>query len=423
MSFTVILLNKCRNMDSFKIRFLFNFAIFIIANQMYPDVFKTVGYMYEVKLNVSILNLVVSSFTLLFLTFVTNFKNIIYRHSFDVCILGIFLPISVISCQIDSNNLFILYPFASICIMSLAVRLSDSSGFIKGMVKINKYRVEFSKLQLVFILFFSLIMMIQMASINFNFNLVDIYMRTYEIRAEKQTDGFFGYFIGWFILLFFPLFLCKTKGLLRYVAPVVVFIGAFLIFQEFAVKVIFLNFFLIFVFAIVHQGDTIVKKYLPQFFFLLVFTISYLMGLLAHPLLDRFFYLVGLNAIFYIDFFSSNSFMFFEGTKLDIGFSNYGIGVGYLIDNKYYQGLGTNASAGFLPTIFADLGLVGVIFASLIIGWLMSLIKSMQSSSESFAYLVMIALAFSLMNSSFNMLFLSNGLAFIMLFSIILRRQ
>lgn len=406
-------------------RFIFNLLIFILANEIYPVVFETVGYMYEVKLKVSNFNLLVGSFLLLLLTLATNFKNIIYRHTFDVCILGVFLPIAVVTCQIDSNTLFIFYPFASICVMSLVVRISDASECMKRINKNKKNGVVFSRLQFVFILFFLLIITTQMASdiININFNLIDIYMRTYEIRAEQQVGGFFGYFIGWFILLFFPLFLCKTDGLLRYAAPVVVFMGAFLIFQAFALKVIFLNFFLIFVFAFFYRGDTVVKKYLPQFFFLLIFTMSYLMGLLAHPLLDRFFYLVGLNAIFYIDFFSKNSFMFFEGTKLDLGFSNYGIGVGFLIDNIYYQGFGTNASAGFLPTMFADLGLAGVIFASLIIGWLMTLIKSMQSSSESFTYLVMIALAFSLMNSSFNMLFLSNGLVFIILFSMILRRE
>ncbi len=424
MHFTVKLFSKYCDFSCLKMRLIFNFLIFIAANVMYPSIFDTVGYMYEVKLSLSYPNLIISSFMLLILTLITNFVNIIYRHTFDVCILGVFLPISVVSCQINSNFLFMLWPFISICVMSFSVRLGSRSVLIKSIARPGNNRIIFSKLQLFFIVFYSLIL-IYWAAIyisDINFNLIDIYMRTYEIRARQHVDGFLGYFIGWFILLFFPLFLCKSEGLVRYLAPVIAFVGAFLIFQAFALKLIFLNFFLVAVFALFFRIDNPVKMYIPQLFFFLIFVSSYFFGVLAHPLLDRFFYLVGLNAIFYMDFFSQNSFMFFEGTKLDMELSNYGIGVGYLIDNEYYQGLGTNASAGFLPTMFADLGPAGVIFASLIIGLLMALIKSMQSSNESFTYLTMIALAFSLMNSSFNMLFFSNGLAFIILFSMILRR-
>jgi hypothetical protein len=106
-----------------------------------------------------------------------------------------------------------------------------------------------------------------------------------------------------------------------------------------------------------------------------------------------------------------------------LGISNYGLDAGYLIDRAYYQGLGTNQSAGFLPTIYSDFGILGIFVFSLIVGLLISLIKSIHTSSTQYTYLLMIAFAFSLMNHPINMLFLSNGLVFILIFAIILRRN
>lgn len=419
------LFDRYRTLSCLSKRFFLNFLVFTVANVMYRAVFETVGYMYNVNLSVSILNLAISVIFLSLLTFATNFKNIIYQHAFDVCILGMFLPIAVIACQIDWSFRLMLYPFASICIISLAVRLSEASAFIKGMNKRTGHGMSFSKLQKLVIVIFSIFIVTLFSGnlANFSLDLVDIYLRTYEIRADQQGAGFLGYFIGWFILVFFPILLCEVHGRLKFAAPLLALIGATLVFQAFAVKVIFLNFFLIGMFAFIYRKNNFYKKYLPQVFFLFLFFITYLMDLLAHPLLDRFFYLVGLNSIFYLDFFSQNSLRFFEGTKLDFGISNYGMDVGFQIDKAYYEGLGTNQSAGFLPTMYSDLGIIGLLLASLVLGGIMALIKSMQSSSDSFTYLVMISLAFALMNHSFNMLFLSNGLAFIIISSVILRRQ
>lgn len=409
---------------SFAKRLFLNLLVFALANVMYPDTFEVVGYMYNVNLHVSFLNIAISVLFILLLTIASDFKSIVYRHGFDVCILGVFLPISVIACQIGSSILYMVYPFVSVLIMCLTARLFEGTAFIRSLnddaFKGIPFPLMRKSILILYVIFLGVLFLSSPSG--FSLNILDIYLRTYEIRAETQSAGVLGYLLGWFVMVFFPILLCKSYGISRVITVLLALFGAVFVFQAFAVKVVFLNFFLVAAFAFFYGRKNFFREYSPQVFFVLVFLTSQLIGVLAFPLLDRFFYLVGLNSIFYMDFFSQNALRYFEGTKLDFGLSKTGIDVGYLIDNFYYQGLGTNQSAGFLPTIFSDLGVVGILVASVLMGIVMSLVKSIYSSSESFAYLVMVALAFSLMNSSFNMLFLSNGLAFIVLIALVLKR-
>lgn len=407
---------------SLTIRLVLSLVIFAISNLIYPSVFETVGYMYQINLEPSYFNAVIGGGLLFLLIAASQFKNQILRHGFDICVLGVFLPIAVISTQISSHSYYMLFPFFSIIVMIYTVKVLEGTKLIKSMNNQKWGGLPFSQLKLIIFIPYLVVLCILLLNnrSGFNLNLIEVYFNAYEIRAENNAGGMLGYFIGWFVILFIPLFLSKNKEPFHLSAPFLLFLGVFYLFETFALKVVFLNFFLIALFSYFQQMKAF--SYFPHYFFLTIFIITYAIGMPLHPLLDRFFYLVGLNSIFYIDYFSTHPLRYFEGTKLDLGISNYGLEVGYLIDNAYYQGLGTNQSAGFLPTMFSDLGLFGVLFYSMLIGGLISVIKSMQSSSESYSYLVMVAFVFSLMNHPINMLFLSNGLIFVVIFAFILRR-
>jgi len=406
-----------------KTRISLSLIVFFVANLMYPDVFETVGYMYEVTLRMSYLTLSIGAFLLIILLAATQFKSLILRHGFDIVILGIYLPVAVVAAQISVAPYFLVYPVVSILSMAISVRLFERMRFIKQLNSSGFGNTSISRLQF-YIFFPYAVVIILFFALNpsaLNFNLLGTYINTYDIRADTSGEGLIGYFIGWFILLFFPLFLCKANNKLAFLAPFFAFLGALYVFQAFAVKVVFLNFFLIAIFAYVYSGRYL--SHFPQFLFIFLFFCSGLLGWIIHPMIDRFFYLVGLNSIYYFDFFFTNSLRYFEGTKLDLGFSSYGLEAGYLIDKAYYQGLGTNQSAGFLPSIYSDFGVFGIIVFSFIVGLFFSLIKSIHASSRMYSYLLMVAFAFALMNHPINMLFLSNGLIFILFFVLILRRK
>lgn len=397
--------------------------VFFFSNLIYPDVFETVGYMYEVTLSTSYLNLTLGALFLIILVAATQFNSLILRHGFDIVILGIYLPVAVVCGQIGAAPYLLLYPIVSILSMAISVRLFEQMTFIKQMNRSGFGITSLSILQSYVFLPYAAVIILFFASnpSALNFNLVGTYINTYDIRGNTSGEGLVGYFIGWFVLLFFPLFLCKANKKLVFLAPFFTFLGALYVFQTYAVKVVFLNFFLIAIFSYFYG-----KRYmshLPQLFFIFLFLCSGLLGWMMHPLIDRFFYLVGLNSVYYFDFFFTNPFRYFEGTKLDLGFSNYGLESGYLIDKAYYQGLGTNASAGFLPTIYSDVGVFGVILSSFAVGLIFSLIKSIRAASEMYSYLLMVAFAFALMNHPINMLFLSNGLIFVLFFLLILKRN
>lgn len=418
----ILLINNC-SPSRLATRVVLSLIVFFVANFLYPDVFETVGYMYNVLLDISYVTFFVGALFLIVLIFVTHFKCEILRHGFDIVVLGIYLPVAVIASQTSMSPYYLAYPVISILSMAISVRAFEAVDFVKRLNGRGFGNLSIERMRYYVFLPYALVMISLFVSSPsaLKFNLVDTYINTYDIRSETSGDGFFGYFIGWFVLLFFPLFLSGANTKLKVVAPLFAFLGALYVFQTYAVKVIFLNFFLIAIFAYVYRGRFC--SYFPQILFLIIFLVTHLFGWIVHPLIDRFFYLVGLNSIFYFDFFFSNPLRFFEGTKLDLGISTYGMDSGYLIDKVYYQGFGTNQSAGFLPSIYSDFGVFGVFVFSMVVGLIISMIKSIHTSSRLYAYLLMVAFTFALMNHTFNMLFLSNGLIFILFFAFALRRH
>lgn len=418
-----ILSDSNSNPSRLVIRVILSLVVFFVANLLYPDVFETVGYMYNVSLEISYVNYSVGALFLIALLCATHFKCDILSHGFDIVVLGIYLPVAVVVAQTSMSVYYLSYPVISILSMVVSVRAFETTGLLKRLNGRGFGNISIERMRLFVFFPYAFVVMALFASSPsaIKFNLLDTYINTYDIRAESSGDGILGYFIGWFVLLFFPLFLSGGDAKLKIAAPSLAFLGAFYVFQTYAVKVIFLNFFLIAIFSYAYERR--LYLYFPQIFFLVLFLVTFLFGGLVHPLIDRFFYLIGLTSIFYFDFFFSNPLRFFEGTKLDFGISGYGIEVGYLIDNVYYQGLGTNQSAGFLPTIYSDLGIFGVVVFSMFVGLIISLIKSIHTSSRRYSYLLIVAFAFALMNHPINMMFLSNGLIFVLFFALTLRRH
>lgn len=400
-----------------------NGIVFYLANIAYPNVFNVVGYMYNFQLNFSLTSSIVAILATWFLTIATYSKDISQQHTFDLMVLGIYLPIATVVVQVGLNLIFIIYPFLSI----LIIRILVSSLQNKDKTSVLNTGHELSGIRnFVFVSIFVLLLLIILYflskySSSLSYNLLDTYVRTYEIREDNQASGLLGYVLGWFVLVFFPFMFSFHSKRVRRISYFLAFLGAFLVFQLFARKLIIFNSILLFLFSFSFSRGGLLQRYFPQLFFIAILSLPWFVRFPIEPLVDRFFYLIGVNSIYYFDFFSEHSHRFFEGTKISFGWSNYNMDVGYQIDNVYYQGLGVNQSAGFLPTIYADLGLVGLVFGSVLVGLIISSIRYIGIMDFRLSYLLGVAFTFSLMNHSLNMLFLSNGLVFILFLSLMLK--
>ncbi len=399
-----------------------NTLIFISALLLYDNVFEVVGYMYLVTYDNYIFRKLISILGLFILTIISISGNEIFDNFSSILILGLYLPVAVVMSKIDFNTyyLFVVITSVSCVILSGRVFLAAQNNIV-----LFKWNLSFDFFKKFIFLLFSLVMfyLFYLKYSNFTFDAVSTYYNAYKIRAEAEDMGVINYFYDWFPLIFFPLFYSGNSRKPGYIFIAFTLFSSFFIFQIEATKIIILQSFLILLFSILYNYKRKINfNYSPQYFFIFLFLACFISGPISYPLLDRFFYLIGLNCLFYIDYFSTHNLYFFFGTKLDLGISSYNLGLGYLIDNFYYSGGGTNQSAGFMPTAYANLGFFGLIFCSILLGFIVSWIISFRDRAPKFTALVCISLGFTLMNVDFNMLFLSYGLIFIIIIPFVINK-
>lgn len=410
-----------------KQRLALGFIIYFLAFIAFPNVWDTVSYMYPLNINTSYLKGGIGFLFIVVLILATNFKIVMYRHAFDIFIIGILTPVTVMTSFLEDFGIQAsFYIFLTLLIASFSVKIFHSTFFFSSLRKqsaVGLSYVEFSSI--IYILFtLSFVYFALRFYGDFTLDLWSVFLRTYEIRAEKQVLGLPGYLLGWFSGIFFPVLLANGIVNRNKVLLISSFFSAFFLFQVLAVKVIFLNYILLFTFGFAYYYYYRVARYTPFFFYIfLLFSALIFEDDSYRMMIDRFFYLIGTNTILYFDYYSTHPLRFFAGTKLDIGLVEYLMEPGIQIDMVYYQGYGTNQSAGYMANMYANLGIFGLLFSGILIGPTMIMIHSISKNSDMLAYLFLVSLATSLINTSFTMLFLSNGLIFILLASIFLKKE
>lgn len=377
------------------------------------------------KPDLSLQKYAISVLLLLPLIRISSFESLIHRHSSEIIIFGVYMPIACMVTVTNRSSEWIFLSFVSTFILLGTVNVLGKTKLIQrlnsgvkfGISSTNVYRY----IRHIFALALAILVLANYDKINFN--IYDTFLRTYDIRAENHANGLFGYFIGWAIFIFFPLLIASGNGKLITYGNSIAFLSALYIFSAFAVKGIFLNYILVLFFYISYHSSIRLREYIPFYFIASILLLGMIAGDIGKALLDRFFYLIGTNSIYYFEYFSSSPLRYFEGSKMDFGISNSGIGVGYLIDQQFYSGAGSNQTAGFLPTMFSDLGRFGVVIGSIIIGISVHIISSLRHGMYVAVYLIAMAFSFSLMNHSLNMLFLSNGLILLYVLVFIIKKK
>ena len=402
------------------VRSISSIALLLLAVVAYPTVFATWGYMYSITLQpTSLWSMGQGIFFLLILIFATNYRQRQSRHFFDIVILGIYLPIATLTIVTKADFFNFVVPFISILIIAFTYSMLNGRGLFNDFLE--RLNIGFSfrsymKLLICIYIFTIFFLLFEFGISNLFINIYETYESTYAIRETNKTSGVIGYLVGWQIIVFFPLLSALFFSEKNWLYLVLLVFGGYVSFQLLAVKIVLLNAILVFFYGwIVSMGSRLLLDFLPTVFFGLVFFLGLVFGELGTALLDRFFYLPGLNALFYFDYFSENPPMLFWGTMIDTGLSaNYNFGPGYVIDEAYYGGVGTNSSAGYLPSIFADGQWYGVVVVSGLLGLIVSVLRVLGARDAMFGYLVTISVAYALMNHAFMMLFLSNGLIMVL---------
>ena len=404
------------------------FTIFyLVALLYYPEVNDVVNYMWNLNLSFSRNYALLSYFFFITLIILIRNKEIHLKHFYQILILGLYLPILIISSNISSGLFFCFLIFLCLCVVILVEFFFSKKKFKYKTIKyFNKaFFIKYSKYMLISI---GLILIILLRS-KFKTSILETLTRVYEIREEATTTGIFSYLLGWIPTILIPIgiaiFLNKKKLFYLILTSII----AFLIFQAFAMKIHFLTFILLLFFGLLYVKSTYLKRYSVIIFFSFTFIFTIVLKSLLNDVfilgfLDRFFYLPGMLNLWYFDFFSENPYNFFNGSKIGIlfGIENYNIPLGFIIDGAH-GGAGMNANTGIFASVFAEIGYLGLFLFSFILGILISILNLLYKKFNIFGYLILINTAFLTVNSPLNDLFLTHGLLVLLLLGITLKNN
>ena len=130
---------------------------------------------------------------------------ILKRHfivSHEVIVIGIFLPISIIS-TFTNNGIYVCIIIFSIIMLNLFSKVFEK---IKLGLKSIKYFDNY-RLRNYFLLSITICLVYIVLSFgqSISFSLIDTLVNVYQIRADNTLSGLFSYFIGWIPTIFFPI--------------------------------------------------------------------------------------------------------------------------------------------------------------------------------------------------------------------------
>ena len=398
------------------IRFLLLNVIYVGYIALYPSVFRIVGYMYTFDIEFSWIRFIFGLVPILLYFSLSKSLSIHYTIFLDIIFISNILPALVVLSYVDFGVLqavYLIVPMIMACLLGHIVRERVPKANISF-----KYPITGTFVIVFMILFiFSAYVF---GVINLNLRLFEILQNVYSIR-EKSIPLFLSYLLGWVPIIILPaLLLRKIINSKIRLMILVIFIALFevILFTSFAIKIHFLYFLYIILVLIIYTYNKNATYILPYLIPCIVLICTFVFQYLS-PFTDRFFYLIGVNTFYYLDYFSSNKLRFFEGGFLGFGIEVYGLPPGYIIDNEYYQGLGVNQSAGAIPTIYSDLGLLGLFVLGVILHQIYFLLSRLKKLDEGYFTALIILFGLMMANHQINMVFISNGVLIVLFFAVL----
>lgn len=381
---------------------------FFLGLLLYPQVFNVVGYMYEEELKFDTNLVFCSSLTLLLIVLHDLY---IKNTAIYVISIGLTIPTMIFNCYVTHSFYHIL-----LLIIFYLSTATASIFFMKKTIRfpqIFNIKRHLNKLGILYTLTLLIICFSKYGIPNLNF--IEVYLTSYEIRKIHSFNGFQGYFLN---SLYFILIPCavysfrsnNTKLLLFYSASIIAIYGYtgvtnFPITYLFVIGVCFLNK----IYKINHsKGIAVLYSFIA---------ISSLTGIDKLIFLyNRAFFTIGANTNYYFDYFRKNEKLNFSFSKLGIFFNNqntHSKSPGYLIDEVYYSGLGTNQSVGLLGNIYSNIGIIGILFSGILIVLITRIFECRPPLKNLRKDDLLLIFGLLLINISIQQVFLSNGLFFL----------
>lgn len=423
-----------------KIKFIQTIFIllgYILCNLLYFVVNPSVNYMWQLDIDFSIKNTIFNGLFLILCCWTCMSKNILSTHFFQVIIIGILMPMMIVSNHINSELITII--FASLSVIFSHIIFLWMNGqlkfvqFMESFGNVISYRLFEVCIFLICIFSACYLILISGSSgalsfSDFIYSFIDSNI-VYDRREEVTMEGFGAYLMGSLSNVFIPILIAIAfaRRKLLYLLPIIAIV--YVMFITFALKVSFLSFFLLCYICLFIYLRSSLKNYIVFLFFVLSIGGCYILSLvipdpaLAYAFIDRFFYLPGMLNTLYFDFFSQNMLNNFNGSRLEFitGGSTYSYPMGFIIDAAYFGG-GMNANTGYLASMFGELGYFGLFLGSFIVGLLVFFLNILKKKNFLIAYLLSINIAFILINSPLIDMFLSSGIIFVLLITIILKK-
>lgn len=393
-------------------------SLIIIHGYIYAFAFGFVNYMWAQDFSIDLFRfLVLIIFSNIFLFIISKFTYQ-FKAMYLIILLFIYIPIGVVSSSIviSFSYFLIISAILFISLMSVfPISKISLSGIYKIYVPVPRIFLFFGVLAISGIIILS----------NFdsiNTSIADTFSQIYQIRVENKMSAFEAYSTRFIVSIAVPIMLWyffRDKNYLVLFCAFFICLMFFLIFaMKFQLYIFFLYFFM---FSLIIRGVSFFRIFL--YFILLAIILSIPLNAIGFNFIDRFLYLPGLLNILYLDYFTYNDFMYFEHSKLEFVFggSEYKETVGFIIDAEYFGNGGMNANTGFIGSIFAQVGYVGIFCAFLILNFLALCFAEIDKQMKHLGTFLLISLSFELINAPLTNLLLSNGFIMILFIPIVFR--
>ena len=393
-------------------------AVFNIYIYSYSIILPYVNYMWQQTPDLNFYKVIITNgIVIVFYALISRLRGL-YRTAYLIMLLFILMPCAAVYANLEVNFLdfFVIY-FSLLSGVTIA--------YILGMLKLPPIKINAKFSSNVFIILpiltVAYILIAHFDQINpfLIFNLDQLYL----FRGENSMSTFEGYLTRFSTSILVPTCIYLYFSTKRSWLLLLGFLISFLNFSVFGMKIQLLIYFLFIYLSFMKLKYQKTDLFSLISFLILVFLISFLAKPVGLHLLDRFLFLPALLNIIYIDFFSTHQLNWFEGSKLEIFFggSNYREDVGFVIDNYFFGG-GMNANTGFIASLYAEIGFVGLIVSTLVFNFLILATTEIEKRASGLGYLLCISLSFEIINAPITNTLLSNMFILIFLFPLFLKK-
>ena len=388
-------------------------ATFICVVFFYPRIFQTVGYMYWFDLELDILRFLWALSIVTILSVTISWKNQFLKLYLKIQDFMLLLPLLAVFSYVDFYFLLTTLPllgrFTVIFTVIAVERIRKNTLFKTKVRQLNKLKIS-KFLMLCSLLLATVFIYLSGADFELLLQPLSLYKSQYELREGLSFSFPYSYIVNWSTFIINPL-LFERAYRRDYFACAFLIMASLMNYIVLPFTIIPLSAFLLFGLGFIWQ---LMRSNSITLYVWVILFLALSDQFLIDMIINRTIYIPALTQLLYYEFFLENNLNYFSGSFLQFSVSQYVKSLGFVIDDAYYGGVGTNQSTGNFASVFANAGVIGIIIFGMLIGIVIRIISSDESESVLKVGFI-IVLSISFINFPFQQLFLTNGFLLILL--------